>query len=153
MALLFEKIAHSNWCEVKLYREGVFWAAYEQSAYFVWLLKAYKPTKKQLKKSTTTIVQVGFPVVTDFLELNTAKTLIKEDNFISFQITTPIDRTAFENWKEALPVFEPKINLKEALPHTAIVDSIKQFDVSAQTPLAAMLFIVELKKKIHNGNL
>lgn len=136
-----------------MYKEGFFWVAYEQSAYFVWLLKGYKPTKKQVKKSGTTIVQIGFPVLTDFLLLNIAKILIHQDNFISFVTTTPIDITTFYHWKEALPIFEPKRNVKEALPHIAIVDSIKQFDVSEQTPIAAMLFIVELKKMVANGNL
>jgi len=50
MASINEKIVHSSLCSVNLYKEGVFWTAYEQSAYYVWLLKGYKPSKKRYKK-------------------------------------------------------------------------------------------------------
>jgi hypothetical protein len=50
MASINEKIVHSSLCSVNLYKEGIFWTAYEQSAYYVWQLKGYKPTKKRYKK-------------------------------------------------------------------------------------------------------
>ena len=46
MASINEKIVHSSLCSVNLYKEGVFWTAYEQSAYYVWLLKGYKKGTK-----------------------------------------------------------------------------------------------------------
>jgi hypothetical protein len=46
MTCISDKIRHSCAQEVNWYKEGLFWVAYEQSAYFVWRLKGYKPTKK-----------------------------------------------------------------------------------------------------------
>jgi hypothetical protein len=46
MASINEKIKHSSVFRVNLYKEGVFWLAYEQSAYYVWLLKGYKKGTK-----------------------------------------------------------------------------------------------------------
>jgi len=46
-----EKREHADAYEVKLYREGVFWVAYEQNAYYCGQQKGYKPTKKWIKQS------------------------------------------------------------------------------------------------------
>jgi hypothetical protein len=53
-------IKHSCAHEVNWYKEG-FLGAYEQSAYFVWRLKGYKPIKKHIKKVQDQLVSVGFP--------------------------------------------------------------------------------------------
>jgi hypothetical protein len=46
---IFEKIHHTSLGEVRIYKEGAFWVAYEQSAYYFAMLKGYKPTKKFVK--------------------------------------------------------------------------------------------------------
>jgi hypothetical protein len=61
MTCISDKIRHSCAQEVNWYKEGLFWVAYEQSAYFVWRLKGYKPTKKYVKKVQGEVVAVGFP--------------------------------------------------------------------------------------------
>jgi len=99
------------------------------------------------------VVQVGFPKVEGLLNGATLKILINEEKFICLETSVPIDLIEFTKWKEALPVLEAKSRIKQALPNQTIADSIKLFDVSTQTPIAAMLFIVELKKMLDNGNL
>jgi len=47
--------------KICLYKEGIFWVAYEQSAYAVWLRKKYKPKKKYVKSAGMEIVSIGFP--------------------------------------------------------------------------------------------
>ena len=47
--------------QIHLWKEGIFWVAYEQSAYLVWLLKKYKPTKKFIKSVGMEVVSIGFP--------------------------------------------------------------------------------------------
>ena len=44
---IVEKLERKSDVEVALYKEGVFWIAYEQSAYLVSQVKALKPTKKK----------------------------------------------------------------------------------------------------------
>jgi hypothetical protein len=148
MTLLLQKVQHMYLDEIKAYKEGVFWVAYEQSAYFVWLAKGYKPTKRWVKSSTIEVVQIGFPSLDVLLNLPTLKTVVKEVNFISLETTIPIDVTAFAEWKKELPLFEKKSkNTKEKkLPGCRVVELLQQFDVAAHTPIAAMLFIIELKK-------
>jgi hypothetical protein len=43
------KIKHPSTNHLLVFKEGVFWVAYEQSAYYIAQLKKYKPTKKYLK--------------------------------------------------------------------------------------------------------
>ena len=39
----------------------MFWVAYEQSAYYIWQIKGYKPAKKWVKSIAIEVVQMGFP--------------------------------------------------------------------------------------------
>jgi hypothetical protein len=56
-----EKIIHSDAFHVNIYKEGVFWIAYEQSAYYFYVQKGYKPTKKFIKCIGQEVVSIGFP--------------------------------------------------------------------------------------------
>ena len=106
-----------------------------------------------VKSIVIEVVQMGFPKVEGLLNVATLKIVTKEENLICLETSVPIDLIEFTKWKEALPVLEAKSSIKQALPNQTIADGIKLFDVSGQTPVAAMLFIVELKKMLDNGNL
>ena len=56
-----EKIEYEDGQLVHLWKEGVFWVAYEQSAYLVSQVKKLKPTKKYVKTAGREVVSVGFP--------------------------------------------------------------------------------------------
>ena len=82
MNTVSEKITHSSLHQVKLYKQGLFWVAYEQSAYYIWQLKGFKP-KKWYKNILKEVVQVGFPNTEEVLKTNIA--LIKDRNNALFQ--------------------------------------------------------------------
>ncbi len=48
--------------KILLLREGSFWKAYEQSAYYLHRQFGFKPSARYIKKVNQTIVTVGFPV-------------------------------------------------------------------------------------------
>ena len=54
MADLKDKIIHETTTQIKLYKQGVFWVAHEQSAFFIAMQKEYKPPKKIHQKTKTT---------------------------------------------------------------------------------------------------
>jgi hypothetical protein len=155
MASINEKIAHTSLCSVNLYKEGIFWTAYEQSAYYVWLLKGYKPSKKRYKKMDKEVVQIGFPKVDALLENQNISIVAQQDTFISFNTITPIELVDFKRWKNALT--SVPIGVKTTTTTTniqqEIIDSICVFDCINKTPVEALLFIDELKTKIIHGNL
>jgi hypothetical protein len=155
MASINEKMVHSSLCSVNLYKEGIFWTAYEQSAYYVWLLKGYKPSKKRYKKMDKEVVQIGFPKVDALLENQNISIVAQQDTFISFNTITPIELVDFKRWKNALT--SVPIGVKTTTTTTniqqEIIDSINVFDCLNKTPVEALLFIDELKTKIIHGYL
>ena len=62
---IFEEIASMedvNRAEIALYPEGLFYKAYERSAFaFVTRISAFKPSKKRIKYLGRDIVSIGFP--------------------------------------------------------------------------------------------
>ena len=62
---IFEEIASRedvNRAEIALYPEGLFYKAYERSAFaFVTRISAFKPSKKRIKYLGRDIVSIGFP--------------------------------------------------------------------------------------------
>ena len=47
-----------NPSDLHLFKEGVFWVAYEHNAYFIWKMKGYKPNKKYIKSIQQEVVSV-----------------------------------------------------------------------------------------------
>ena len=78
-----DKIEIENGQSVYCYKQGAFWVVYEQSAYYIWQLKGFKPTKKWYKNILKEVVQVGFPNTEEVLKTNIA--LIKDRNNALFQ--------------------------------------------------------------------
>ncbi|PQJ81928.1 hypothetical protein [Polaribacter glomeratus] len=155
MASINEKIKHSSVFRVNLYKEGVFWLAYEQSAYYVWLLKGYKPTKKRYKKMNKEVVQIGFSKVDALLENQNISAVTRQDAFISFNTIIPIEISKFEIWKNNLTsaAVAAKPTAINKNIQQEIIESISFFDCINKTPVEAMLFINELKIRINYGNL
>jgi hypothetical protein len=155
MASINKKIVHTSLCSANLNKEGIFWTAYEQSAYYVWLLKGYKPTKKRYKKMDKEVVQIGFPKVDALLENQNISIVARQDTFISFNAIKPIELVDFKRWKNTLTSMP--IGAKTTTTTTniqqEIIDSINVFGCMNKTPVEALLFIDELKTKIIHGNL
>ncbi|MDR1632064.1 MAG: hypothetical protein LBR97_04180 [Dysgonamonadaceae bacterium] len=159
-----EKIIHPDAFHVHLYKEGVFWIAYEQSAYYFWLKKGYKPTKKFVKSIKKEIVSIGFPQSALPSNINSNCLMEKDEiNLKTFLLEESIDEDAFEQWKMQVPVYdalqakESRIEtaLKEVLPN-GIAAKIRDFPIAGKTPMECMLFLSEMQHELtnnSNGNL
>jgi hypothetical protein len=109
-----EKLAMEHGHEIHLHKEGVFWVAYEHSAYWVHLRsttrgcnplsekKGYKPTKKFIKAAQQDVVTVGFPnnALSSIVETLHATSL---QNHIIVPLSEPIDHAEFMAWKNNIP--------------------------------------------------
>lgn len=166
MPVISEKIAHASASEIKLYKEGVFWIAYEQSAYYFWLQKGYKPTKKQVKRIGKSVVSIGFPQSTSSDTIagveGSYSCVFQSENFRKFNLEEPIDLLAFENWKSLLPLrhnaaMPPASNLPSANDrhHRAgssaddVISKLSHFPLENKTPMECMLFLAEMKQILH----
>ena len=155
-----EKIQYENGEWVHLWKEGVFWVAYEQSAYLVSQVKKLKPTRKYVKAAGMEVVSVGFPgsvlegIVSPPVETGHALSLQiteRTETHLILQSTQQIDNEEFVVWKNGIGI-ESGVYRNEARPVSAlssgVLDQIRNFDLSNATPIACMMFLSEIKKKI-----
>lgn len=146
MAIISEKIVHPSPFHVCLYKEGFFWVAYEQSAYYVAQFKGYKPNKKYIKMVGDSVVSVGFPHVDALInELDSLKLIQacnKELYFVEIIMYQAIDISLFESWKIMVE------NTSQKKEPKAVVDvkaQIKAFPLAYKTPMEAFIFLKELQ--------
>lgn len=146
MPAISEKIVHASSSHLVLYKEGVFWVAYEQSAYYLSQLMGYKPTKKYVKVVDRQVVSVGFPKVEALIdELEKAgmiKACRKESNLVEIVLSQSIDNSRFEIWKT---LTEGKPQKKEPTAVADIEARVKAFPLAYKTPMEAFLFLKELQ--------
>lgn len=143
-----------NTDKIHFYREGVFYKAYERSAYaFVTQVKAFQVKKRFIKSVNREVVSIGFP--THSLHSYFGQEQIKESgNTAIISLHTPIERKDYEVWRESVAltvdvVSQPKqeakvVPLSEA--EQLVTMKIKTFPIETKTPLECMLFLSELKK-------
>lgn len=139
---------------IYLYKEGLFWKAYEKSAYlFVNSIASYKVKSKFVKAVKQDIIYIGLPPVS--LERTKEKyTVIRSDDkeiTIKPNINNYNNQT-FEHWKTTLltvldqnPI--PITNVR--MSDTDIANKVRMFNLESKTPMQCLLFLAELKKEIN----
>ena len=74
------QIENGNGNTIILLREGIFWRAYEKSAYaFSMQIHPYKPTRKWVIAVKQDVVSLGFPVSAAENVLNNSKVLMRQE--------------------------------------------------------------------------
>lgn len=113
--ILAKEDANSN--KIFLYREGIFYKAYERSAYaFVTTVQQFMVKKKLVKCVGREVVSLGFP--TDSIGSHFAKEAILEtDNGVEIQLGSEIDIPAFEAWKQGIAMTaRPQVRQQVVVP-------------------------------------
>lgn len=141
---------------IYFYREGVFYKAYEQSAYlFVSYVKPFQVKKKNIKSVNQEVVSIGFP--TKSLINYFPKDKIKETgNTAEVELDKIVNLEEFLSWKQMIEITlekEEKHNASipvntAATSEELISTKIKLFPMEQKTPLDCMLFLLELKKTL-----
>ncbi len=95
-----------NTDRIILYKEGLFWKAYERSAYILChQVRPFKPTKKSLKSlDGGEIVSVGFPWKHEEKYIGALERLESGDERLTLAAASAIDPADFEKWKAELPL-------------------------------------------------
>ncbi len=99
----------SNSDRIILYREGLFWKAYERSAYALCSqIRPLKPTRKVLKVlGGGDLISVGFPTATESAVLGGLERLEVASDRLVVAAPQPIDDEAFGAWKASVPAKVP----------------------------------------------
>ena len=148
---------------VYLYKEGVFWIAYEQSAYLVSQVKSLKPTKKYVKAVGQEVVSVGFPDTALANLLLSFRVISQNDLQVVAESFQTIEEASFEAWKSDLPLREksplnpPKEDFSplfwkgvggEAGTELLILKKLQIFSLADKTPMECMFFLSDLQKQL-----
>ncbi|MEA3452096.1 MAG: hypothetical protein U9Q83_09375 [Bacteroidota bacterium] len=124
------ELEKNNTNNIILHKEGIFWRAYEKSAYlFTLYIKEYQITKKFYKNVNTEVVYLGFPKIAleQILELAKDKEIQKKETQI-FIKKYEFTNDDFLKWKTNLAdlAYPQDLNLSE---------KIKNFPVATKEAL------------------
>ena len=165
---LREKLEHenANSNKIYLYQEGMFWRAYEYSAYrFTFGICVFKVQKKFVKAVSRELMYIGLPI--DMLKKYSALfNLVSEGNkqctIVPKNCTPPMP---FEEWRASIPLIESKtatpsknVVVASSVPQyqckseaEKIVDEIRRYNLANATPIECMMWLSQLKTRINNG--
>lgn len=89
-----------------LYREGLFWRAYERSAFALCTqVKSFKPTRKVLKTlDGADLISAGFPIGGEKSIMQGFQLLASEPERLVFAALRPIVEKEFRAWKATIPL-------------------------------------------------
>jgi len=151
----------NNANSILLFREGIFWRAYERSAFlFITHLKPYRLSKKYYKNVGCEIVFCGFPNTTldELLAKVGSMEVLREENMIRITGFEQIENEIFLDWKYGIPsvvkenkpeysACKYKHNLQEQ-----VIEHIRNFSVVRSTPLECQQLLVKLQEQL-NGTI
>ncbi len=136
---------------IRLYEEGLFYKAYEYSAYlFVKHIKSYQVRKKFYKNIAQEVVAIGFPK-NSFETVVPKKIAIEEEGKVKIlQLNATVATDEYKQWKENIPLGNSKTAVKEVFTDNekCVLDLIRNFRIENKTPMECMLFVSEIKTKL-----
>lgn len=148
-----------NTRNIYFYQEGIFYKAYERSAFaFVTYCKAFRVKRKYYKCLNKEIVSIGFPSAG--IERYFPKEKInKNTDGVVVELDNEMNINQYEKWKSSIPLTEDSKSTTGAAPSEAIntnrgisdievVMKIKTFPIESKTPLDCMLFLSGIKNAL-----
>lgn len=153
-----DKLIKETGNTIHFYKEGIFWVAYEKSAFALCKYKPLKVTKKHIKSINGEIVRVGFPTsILTFFYSKLGEPVVQKDFYIQINLTNTIQDEEFESWKsehkiESTPL-QSKVKMESVFEESTISENhilrlISSFPLAEKTPLEAMMFVGEMKQLI-----
>lgn len=151
----------TNHGDINLYLEGMFWKAYQQSAFlFATNVCSYKVVKKKVKLVNADVASLGFPkssleklfkeyqieTVTD-KHIKIAGYSFDQDTYLHwFESIKAGNSNKNESKQSATPVLVIKDN------EMAVLTQLRDFRIDRATPLDCMQFILS-SQKLLDGNI
>jgi len=146
----------ANTNSIFLLKEGLFYRAYELSAYFFVLhVQKYSVTKKFIKSVNQHIVYIGFPAtyLQTILQKVAGYPVINTENCIELQGFQPTEN--FVEWKNNTTVIE-KIEttvanhaiIESENQYKNIIEKIRQFPIATKSPVEVQQFLIEIQEQL-----
>ena len=156
MATILEKITQQvqNPSKVFLFKEGIFYKAYNQGAYLM-RHKNYKINVKKIKNIENNVLTIGFPIAV-FEALKKDFAIQDFESYSCFNPPVVFNETEYQNWYSAI-LLAHRCNLKavnqqqsslEAIFLTDLVTQIKLYLVANKTPMEVFVWVASLQTKL-----
>ena len=133
-----------NHDEIRLYKVGMFWCAYERSAYMMCSQVRELKVKADRVKSAggQVLCKVGFPL--NSFDTTAASLVVtsRTDDVVVLKAPRAITEDQFLEWKNTHTVADSSAPSAEG----DIVKMIRGFNVAVHTPMQCMDFIMELQR-------
>jgi len=140
---------------IHLHKDGLFWRAYEVSAYhFVSHIKEYRPIKKYYKVVQGDVVYIGFPasVKEDVKDICIEKRYNLE--YLSDKhmvILTNFETSGFISWKDSILIQHKNVSplqIQNNNTGKSILTEIATYPLALKTPMEAQQFLHDIQKRI-----
>lgn len=148
----------NNRDRINLLKEGMFWKAYERSAWlFSKEVKTFQVNKKPSKQYGD-LISLGFPASVVENMMKGHRLLTDGEAFRSYAALTTVDETDFSRWRSGIPLKEHRTDAAPAHPPAAIplpsaeslvISALRKFNVMNKTPMECITFITELQEMLH----
>lgn len=142
---------------IRLYAEGIFYKAYERSAWVACrVLHPFMVKKRAVRKVGQEVVSIGFPK-TSLDKWAGARRVehIDDDGVVIYmndEEVVPFAADEYEAWKAGieLAMKEPEVRQATAMGavEAEVCQAIRRFPIESKTPLECMLFVAELKRML-----
>ena len=148
---ILEKVSIQNQDSTKIYlfKEGIFYKAYNEGAF---LLKDrnYKVAVKKIKGIENKVLSIGFPIsILNRIVENGVSEEVHE-NYVSFQTHIVFSDNSYYQWRSNLMEKEKnKAYLCNSIDDcNALIDDIKNYPLANKTPIEVFNWVSELQKNI-----
>ena len=133
-----------NHDEIRLYKVGMFWCAYERSAYMMCSQVRELKVKADRVKSAggQVLCKVGFPLGSFDTTAASLVVTSRTDDVVVLKAPRAITEDQFLEWKNNHTVADSSAPSAEG----DIVKMIRGFNVAVHTPMQCMDFIMELQR-------
>ena len=143
--------------KIYLHKSGLFWRAYERSAFlFIKYARKYKVFKKIIKKINTEVVYLGFPdIALDDVFYVIKRKPVNKDEYMAVFGNFDLSESEYENWKGSIPFSDtPNKDGRRALPENEndIIMKIRNFQTVYKSPMECQQFVLDLQNQL-NGTI
>lgn len=151
----------NNGAHIRLYAEGVFYKAYERSAWVACrVLHPFMVKKRAVRKVGQEVVSIGFPKASLSKWAGTRRVEPIGDDCVVIYMNDdealPFAADEYEAWKAGIDlavkeaVNEPEVQQTAAVGtvEAEVCQAIRRFPIESKNPIECMLFVAELKRML-----
>ena len=133
--------------KIFLFKEGVFYKAYNEAA-FLLKDKNYKVTVKKIKNIENEVLSIGFPVSV-FEKLKDEFVFEFFEWYAVYNTNTFFDNESYTNWHNK--VVKESFKTSKTEIEYYIVEQLKKYPLANKTPMEVFMWVANLQKSLNSS--